>query len=104
VPFAIRSESQPLPQVGKGIGHFFGAWDITGFLDLGEFKKSMDAWIRTMRATPPLEGFQSVLIPGDPERLAYFKRMKDGIPLDDVVWESICKISREKGILLPSPQ
>jgi L-2-hydroxycarboxylate dehydrogenase (NAD+) len=104
VPFAIRSESQPLPQVGKGIGHFFGAWDITGFLDLGEFKKSMDAWIRTMRATLPLEGFQSVLIPGDPERLAYSKRMKDGIPLDDVVWESICKISREKGILLPSPE
>lgn len=104
VPFAIRSETQPVTQVGKGIGHFFGAWDVTGFQDLEVFKKSMDAWIRVMRETPPLDGTQAVLIPGDPERVAYALRMKDGIPLDDIVWESICGISRDTGIPLPSPQ
>ncbi|WP_158855875.1 Ldh family oxidoreductase [Lunatibacter salilacus] len=104
VPFAIRSDGQPITQVGKGIGHFFGAWDITGFQDLEVFKKSMDAWIRVMRETPPLEGTPRVLIPGDPEREAYGVRMKDGIPLDGIVWESICKIAKETKIPLPSPQ
>ncbi|HSI75178.1 MAG TPA: Ldh family oxidoreductase [Lunatimonas sp.] len=104
VPFAIRSDEQSITQVGKGIGHFFGAWDVTGFQDLGDFKKSMDAWIRVMRETPPLVGTPRVLIPGDPEREAYGVRMKNGIPLDDMVWESIVKIARETKISLPSPQ
>lgn len=104
VPFAIQSAIQPVQQVGKGIGHFFGAWDVTGFQDLGVYKKSMDAWIRTMRETPPLAGFQKVLIPGDPERMAYELRMKDGIPLDNLVWENIRSISRETGIPLPIAQ
>nr|MBI1232204.1 Ldh family oxidoreductase [Cytophagales bacterium] len=102
IPFAIQLGIQPERQVGKGIGHFFGAWDVSGFQDLDVFKRSMDDWIRTMRKTAPLEGTKEVLIPGDPERLAYQARTTKGIPLDELVWENICKISRETGIPLPS--
>jgi LDH2 family malate/lactate/ureidoglycolate dehydrogenase len=87
-PFAIHV-SPAGKQVGKGIGHLFGAFDIEGFRDKMEFKREIDAWIATMRSTTPQPGFQEVLIPGDPERRAYQQRMKQGIPVSNAVVASL---------------
>ena len=99
VPFAIQN-SAPSKVVGKGIGHFFGAMDIEGFRDLGDFKRDMDSWIHTMRSTRPIHGEEPVLIPGDPERRAYEIRMKEGIPIHHKVRESLLEISKQTGISL----
>jgi hypothetical protein len=68
-PFALRQES-PRARVGKGIGHFFGAMRIDGFVDVDEFKRQIDDLIRTFRATRPAPGTSGPLLPGDPEREA----------------------------------
>jgi L-2-hydroxycarboxylate dehydrogenase (NAD+) len=100
IPFAINVHVSESEQVGKGIGHFFGAWDIDGFRDVQSFKTSMDAWIREMKNTPSLDPGTPVLIPGDPERIAYQERMKSGIPLNQKVVESLERLSLETGIPL----
>lgn len=98
-PFAIHvSPSQK--EVGKGIGHFFGAYDIEGFRDKTDFKKEIDEWIRTFRNTKPQPGADEVLIPGDPERIAYQKRKREGIPVDKEVVNSLLVIADETGIEL----
>jgi LDH2 family malate/lactate/ureidoglycolate dehydrogenase len=51
-PFALRQEI-PERSVGKGIGHFFGAMQIDGFIDKAEFKKQIDDWIHVFRNTKP---------------------------------------------------
>jgi len=68
-PFALRQEI-PARSVGKGIGHFFGAMRIDGFIEADEFKRQIDDFIRTFRATKPAPGTNGPLIPGDPEREA----------------------------------
>jgi L-2-hydroxycarboxylate dehydrogenase (NAD+) len=98
-PFAIHV-SAPAKEVGKGIGHFFGAYDIEGFRDKTEFKKEIDEWVRTMRNTRPQPGTEGVLIPGDPERLAYEKRKSEGIPVNKEVVASLQIIADETGIEL----
>ena len=54
-PFALRQEI-PTRSVGKGIGHFFGALRIDGFIEPDEFKRQIDEWIRVFRATRPAPG------------------------------------------------
>lgn len=99
VPFAIHVS--PLSrQVGKGIGHFFGAFDIDAFRDVQEFKANIDDWIRTMRSTRPQPGTGGVMIPGDPERLAYTKRMKEGIPVNKEVVAALENIAQRRGVTL----
>src|SRR6266404_2188620 len=49
-PFALRQEI-PKRSVGKGIGHFFGAMRIDGFIDADEFKCQVDEYIRVFRRT-----------------------------------------------------
>ena len=100
IPFAIDSP-QSEKQVGKGIGHFFGAWDIEGFRDLKVFKSDMDAWIQTMRSTRHLPGGPRVQIPGDPEWAAYRIRMKAGIPLQVAVVRDLERIAAALGIPAP---
>ncbi len=98
-PFAIHV-APAAREVGKGIGHFFGAFDIEGFRDKTEFKKEIDEWIRTMRSTKPQPGIEEVLIPGDPERRAYQKRIREGIPLHTEVVASLEAIADHTGIEL----
>lgn len=100
-PFAIHVPIGA-KEVGKGIGHFFGAFDIDGFRDKTEFKREIDAWIATMRSTKPQPGFREVLIPGDPERRAYQERMKGGIPVNRAVVASLLAIADFTGIGLLS--
>jgi L-2-hydroxycarboxylate dehydrogenase (NAD+) len=98
-PFAIHVSAPP-KEVGKGIGHFFGAYDIEGFRDTTEFKKAIDEWILTMRNTKPQPGAEKVLIPGDPERIAYQERVIAGIPVNKEVVKSLRIIADETGIEL----
>ena len=96
-PFALRQEI-PTRSVGKGIGHFFGAMQIDGFIDKDEFKKQIDEWIRVFRKTKPAPGTNGPLIPGDPEREAEAIRSKEGIPLLKPVVDELLDISRKTGI------
>ncbi len=96
-PFALRQEI-PERSVGKGIGHFFGALQIDGFIDKNEFKKQIDEWIRVFRNTKPAPGTNGPLIPGDPEREAEAIRSKEGIPLIKPVVDDLLDISRKTGI------
>jgi L-2-hydroxycarboxylate dehydrogenase (NAD+) len=99
VPFAIHVTPSG-KQVGKGIGHFFGAWDIDAFRDKQEFKQNIDQWIYAMRSTKPQPGKEKVLIPGDPEREAYFLREQKGIPLTQEVMMALNDISMLTGVPL----
>ncbi|KIC90379.1 Ldh family oxidoreductase [Flavihumibacter sp. ZG627] len=75
----------PTGMPGKGIGHFFGAMRIDAFRSAAEFKADMDNWIRRFRSARTVEGAESVLVPGDPERKLEVERRLGGIPLLDVV-------------------
>ncbi len=78
----------PMPEnmPGKGIGHFFGAMRIDAFRPAEAFKKDMDQWINRFRKAAVADGFEAVLIPGDPEREMEKERRLHGIPvLPDVV-------------------
>ena len=98
-PFALRQEV-PARSVGKGIGHFFGAMDIDGFIDKNEFKRQIDEWIRVFRKTKPAPGTHGPLIPGDPERQAEEVRSKKGIPLLQAVADDLLDISNKTGVPL----
>ena len=96
-PFALRQET-PARSVGKGIGHFFGAMQIDGFIDKEEFKKQIDDWIAVFRHARPAPGTNGPLIPGDPEREAEAIRSRVGVPLIKPVVDDLLDLSRKTGI------
>jgi L-2-hydroxycarboxylate dehydrogenase (NAD+) len=77
----------PMPEnmPGKGLGHFFGAMRIDAFRPADEFKQHIDNWIERFRNAKPTQGYDKVLIPGDPEREMETIRMQEGIPVVESV-------------------
>src|SRR5260370_14374102 len=96
-PFALRQEI-PARSVGKGIGHFFGALRIDGFIDADEFKGQMDDFIRVFRATKPAPGTKGPLIPGDPDGEAETLRSDQGVPRIRPEVEQLRAISKKTRI------
>lgn len=96
----------PMPEdmPGKGLGHFFGAMRIDAFRPAEEFKMHMDNWIKRFRKAKPAEGYEKVLIPGDPEREMETIRMKEGIPIVESVMEDLKIVGEKMGVKPLSPK
>jgi L-2-hydroxycarboxylate dehydrogenase (NAD+) len=98
LPFLVPQRIDLGREVGKGIGHFFGALRIDGFMDPAEFRTRIDDWCRTFRATPPGPGVDRVLVPGDPERRAEADRSANGVPLAPAVVADLRTVSEQTGV------
>jgi LDH2 family malate/lactate/ureidoglycolate dehydrogenase len=85
-------------KAGEGTGHFFGAMRLDAFQPAEEFKAKMDEWINTFRSAKPSDGHERVLIPGDPEREAEKKYLKEGIKLVPAIKDDLVKIAGSLGI------
>jgi len=89
----------PMPDklVGEGMGHFFGAIRVDGFMPAKEFKKRMDIWIETMRNAKPIKG-KTVLIPGDIERMAEDRISKEGITVLPAILKDVKEVADKLGV------
>jgi LDH2 family malate/lactate/ureidoglycolate dehydrogenase len=85
--------AMPENMPGQGLGHFFGAMRIDAFRPATEFKEHMDNWIKRFKAAKPADGFDRVLIPGDPEREMEKITMTKGITLVTPVVEDLKKLA-----------
>lgn len=92
--------AMPENMPGQGLGHFFGAMRVDAFRPADEFKSHMDNWITRFRNAKPAEGYDRVLIPGDPEREMNVIRLKEGIPLLESVADDLKKIGDKFGVHL----
>jgi len=93
VPPFVSFLAPPSDPVGEGIGHFFGAMRIDAFRPASEFKFHMDNWITRFRNAKTIDGYEKLIIPGDPERESEIIRMKDGIPLNPKVVEDLISLA-----------
>ena len=82
-------------------GQWFAAWRIDLFCDPAEFKASMKEMADHIRAVPPVEGVERVVIPGDPEELARADRSAHGVPLDAESIEQLTKLGEQRGVPFP---
>ena len=63
------------------VGHLFIAVDIERFLPLSEFLGRLEGLLAWISATPPMEGFEAVRIPGEIRAKLAEKYAREGIPV-----------------------
>jgi LDH2 family malate/lactate/ureidoglycolate dehydrogenase len=67
--------------VGMDIGHFFMAIDPSIFRGPGAFEADVATFLGALRATPPADPAQPVMVAGDPQWKLAEARLRDGIPV-----------------------
>lgn len=82
-------------------GHFFAAIRVDLFRPLEEFKRGMDAMIRALHDSPKAAGHDRIYVAGEIEHETEQKRLRDGIPLSEVVLRDLRELSAQYEVPLP---
>jgi LDH2 family malate/lactate/ureidoglycolate dehydrogenase len=86
----------------QNTGHFFIALKADLFMPLERFEERMQVLAHRVRSQPVAEGFEEILMPGEPEARIEKKRIDEGIPLTADVVQSLQKEAKQAGILFSS--
>ena len=76
-----------MPEEGNGI--FLQALNITDFIPIEAFTKTVQEQIARQKSSRKQSGISEILIPGEPEFRTAQQRQREGIPLADTVWAEI---------------
>lgn len=92
----------PMPEnmPGKGIGHFFGVMRIDAFRKAEDFKADMDKWIQRFKNAKTIDGYDSVVIPGEPEIEIEKERRKNGIAVPGIIVQDLLNLGQRFSINL----
>jgi len=71
---------------------------IEDFIDLEEFEQEVEYLIEWVKSSKKLPGVEEIYVPGEVEQVNREKRLKEGIPVPDEVWEDIVKWAKGAGV------
>ncbi len=81
---------------------FLVAIDIEAFTDVDEYKQNIDDLIDAQKTLPTADGFDEIMVPGEPEYRVQAQRSKSGIPLPQGTVDNIRPIAERFGVTMPS--
>jgi LDH2 family malate/lactate/ureidoglycolate dehydrogenase len=79
----------------------FMAIDVSRFLSPQEFEVRMEYLIEKVKSSRPAQGYDEVLVAGDPEWRTEALRKRKGIPIDESLWSKLSELSDELDVSLP---
>lgn len=85
---------------GDGNGLFFQAINIADFIPLEEFIQTVQGVIAWVKSSRPAAGVDEVLVPGEPEYRTTQRRLREGIPVDDALWDALDQLASSLGVVL----
>jgi len=74
---------------------------IERFRPEAAFYFDVEGLIEFVKSSALAPGFDSILIPGEPEAREKAKRQEAGIPIDDETWRQIAEVAHNYGVQLP---
>jgi len=89
-----------LDQPGNGLA--FIVVDLSAFLPMAELLPLIAKIRDYIKSSPPAEGFEEVLLPGEPEFRRADSRARNGIMIDDKIWEKTVECAQSLGVKWPA--
>lgn len=83
-------------QPGNGVAYV--VIDVSAFLPRERFDQLILRLRDYIKSSTPAEGFEEVLLPGEPEFRTAKVRRQNGIPLDDETWQAISRCAEWLGV------
>jgi uncharacterized oxidoreductase len=77
------------------------AVDPKTFGDAADYRRRVTEVAEFVKETPPAEGFEEVLLPGEGGYRRMEENSKTGIALPESTWASICDIAKEVDVSIP---
>ena len=82
------------------VSQTFLAIDIKRFLPVEDFRQRVEHFVTMMKSSPVAEGFDEVLVAGDPQWRTERQRSAEGIPIPAATWNLIARTADKLGIFM----
>ena len=69
--------------------------------DRAAFDQDVDQLVDYVKSSKLAEGFNEILIPGEPEQRERERREREGISVDEETWRQICRTGERYGVKMP---
>ena len=86
------------PEAVTNTGQSVVALSVEAFAPVAEFKRSVDAMVRTLRDSPRLPGVERIWLPGEQSHTKRLDRAKNGVPMPPPLRKSLDELARDLGI------
>lgn len=86
------------PSQSKGNGLFIQALDINAFTPMAAFRDRIQHLVTYVRSSRTAPGVSEILLPGEPEYRTGQERLRNGIPVEDSIWDEIQTRARELNV------
>lgn len=84
----------------QNVGHSFFAARFTDLLE--RHGRRLEDFLTWVGSLPPAEGFDAVLLPGEPEQRAAHLADRQGVSLGTTTWTSLTELARELSVGIPT--
>lgn len=84
-----------------GNGHFHIAIDISKFCDVEAFKARVDQIADILKATPLMDGYNEILVAGEPEERKAKEQRRDGILVHAAIVRDLNSLAQELRVEVP---
>lgn len=74
------------------------AVSVEAFTERARFERLVAELLHNVKKVKAADGFDEVLLPGEPEARSYIERSQTGIPLPDATWQQIKALADEIGV------
>ncbi len=92
----IRVKGQPMRT-----SQMFLAIDVARFMPLDEFEKRMQSLLGIVKSSRTAQGFDEVLVAGEPEWRVEEQRRRAGVPVSDGAWQNLVQAAQKLGVAVP---
>ena len=92
------SAGDDLDRAEHGSCLFVVCVDPAAFRPAADFLVYVEETAARIKAVPPAEGFEEVLLPGEPEARSRAARLRDGIPIPEEIWTDLLKTAASVGV------
>jgi uncharacterized oxidoreductase len=75
--------------------------DPGAFCGTSFFDREVGDLVRHVKSSRPMQGFNEVLVPGEPEQREFERRSRAGIALEEATWSRIVQIAAARGVAAP---
>jgi uncharacterized oxidoreductase len=93
---AFGGQDITVDQPGNGVGFF--VIDPSAFLPIREVFPLIAKIRSYVKSSHPAPGFEEVLLPGEPEFRKAERHCREGIPVDDGIWDAVLRYAQSLGV------
>ena len=84
-------------ETGHMGGTFMQAIDVNAFTPVTTYQEAVRAFLDGIKSTPPAQGFEEVLVPGDFEHRFRTQRLAEGVEIPDTIYNQLHTCAAELG-------